>query len=243
MNKLVNVITEEREMVLNSREVAEMIGKRHDHLLRDIRNYIEFLGQAKIGESDFFIESSYVNSQNKTQPCYKLTKMGCEMVGNKLTGEKGTIFTAKYVKRFNDMEKHITKQIKPMNSIELLELQFKVLKEQEVKIKEVENKVDDLENNMPLFSVDCKEIQALVRKVGISVLGGYKSTAYNNKSIRGKVYSDIHSQLKREFGVQRYEAIKRSEISKAKEILKEYKAPLYIKEMVKALNDQIGMVY
>ena len=30
--------------------------------------------------------------------------MGCDFLANKFTGEKGIIFTAKYVKRFNDME-------------------------------------------------------------------------------------------------------------------------------------------
>ena len=50
------------------------------------------------------MESEYVNSQNKKQPCYEITKMGCEFVANKMTGVKGTAFTAKYVERFNKME-------------------------------------------------------------------------------------------------------------------------------------------
>ena len=92
---------------IDSREVAEAIGKRHDHLLRDIRNYTEViakLGLPKIGESDFFIGSSYLNAQNKEMPCYLVSKMGCEMVANKLTGEKGVLFTAAYVSKFNAME-------------------------------------------------------------------------------------------------------------------------------------------
>ena len=92
---------------IDSREVAEVIGKRHDHLLRDIRNYIEIIakgGLPKVGESDFFIESSYKNAQNKEMPCYLLSKMGCELVANKLTGEKGVLFTAAYVVKFNALE-------------------------------------------------------------------------------------------------------------------------------------------
>ena len=38
--------------------------------------------------------------------------------------------------------------------MELMELQFKVLKEQEEKIAQVENKVDKLEEDMPLFQID-----------------------------------------------------------------------------------------
>ena len=61
----------EAPSAIDSREVAEMVGKGHDKLLRDIRNYIKQLGQAKIGESDFFTESTYQNSQNKTMPSTK----------------------------------------------------------------------------------------------------------------------------------------------------------------------------
>lgn len=89
---------------INSREVAKMVGKEHKHLLRDIKNYIQYLDESKIGPSDFFIESAYKNTQNKTQPCYEITKMGCEMIANKLTGKKGILFTATYVKKFNEME-------------------------------------------------------------------------------------------------------------------------------------------
>jgi hypothetical protein len=37
-------------------------------------------------------------------PCYLINKPGCEMVANKLTGEKGVLFTAAYVAKFNEME-------------------------------------------------------------------------------------------------------------------------------------------
>lgn len=95
-------------MAIDSREAAEMVGKEHNKLLRDIRTYVEYLGEAKIGQSDFFIESYYINSQNKKQPCFLLTKQGCEMVANKLTGKKGVLFTARYVMKFNEMESQQT---------------------------------------------------------------------------------------------------------------------------------------
>lgn len=89
---------------IDSREVAEIVGKEHSMLLRDIRRYIEQLGQSKIAQSDFFTESTYRNSQNKTQPCYLVTKKGCEFIAHKLTGIKGTKFTATYINRFHEME-------------------------------------------------------------------------------------------------------------------------------------------
>ena len=138
---------------------------------------------------------------------------------------------------FINCEKKL-KEIKKLSPMELMELQFKALKEQEEKILQVENKVDKLEEDMPLFQIDCKEIQALVRKKGIEVLGGYRSIAYNNNSLRGKVYSDIQHQIRREFGVVRYEAIKRSQLEMAKEIIINYKVPLVLENEIKLLNGE-----
>lgn len=136
---------------------------------------------------------------------------------------------------FINCEKKL-KEVKKLSPMELMELQFKALKEQEEKIAQVENKVDKLEEDMPLFQIDCKEIQALVRKKGIEALGGYKSVAYNDNSLRGKVYSDIQHQIRREFGVSRYEAIKRSQLEMAKEIIGNYKVPLVLENEIKLLN-------
>ena len=137
---------------------------------------------------------------------------------------------------FINCEKKL-KEVKKLSPMELMELQFKALKEQEEKIAQVKNKVDKLEEDMPLFQIDCKEIQALVRKKGIEALGGYRSIAYNDNSLRGKVYSDIQHQIRREFGVSRYEAIKRSQLEMAKEIISNYKVPLVLENEIKLLNE------
>lgn len=89
---------------ITSMEVSQMVGKEHGKLLRDIRNYISQLGEAKIGFTDFFKESTYVTEQNKTLPCFLVTKKGCEFIAHKLTGQKGTEFTARYINRFHEME-------------------------------------------------------------------------------------------------------------------------------------------
>lgn len=99
------------EQTISSIEVADMVGKEHKNLMRDIRSYESELGQLKIEPSGFFKESTYKNSQNKTMPCYDVTKKGCEFIAHKLTGVKGTEFTAKYINRFHDMEEIIKQGI------------------------------------------------------------------------------------------------------------------------------------
>lgn len=92
---------------LDSREVAKMIDKSHKNLLADIRIYEKYMEESTeliIQPSDFFIKSVYQDSTGRTQPCYLITRKGCEMVANKLTGAKGVQFTARYIQRFHEME-------------------------------------------------------------------------------------------------------------------------------------------
>lgn len=102
----------ELEMMLGSREVAEMVGKDHKELLRDIRRYCEQLSQSKIALPDFFKESEFEN-RGKKYPCYQVTKKGCEFIAHKLTGVKGTEFTARYINRFHEMEEKLEQTVTP----------------------------------------------------------------------------------------------------------------------------------
>lgn len=93
--------------VIDSRQVAEAVGKAHKNLLQDIRTYCGHLGELNFQPTDFFIESTYKTEQNKEMPCYLCTRKGCEMIANKLTGQKGVAFTALYINAFHTMETHI----------------------------------------------------------------------------------------------------------------------------------------
>jgi Rha family phage regulatory protein len=106
MNEL-TIIKRNGGAYIDSRQVAEYIGKDHRNLLRDIRGYCEIIeksNELKIERISFFLESSYVDSRGREKPCYLLSKMGCELCSHKLTGEKGILFTAAYVYRFNELE-------------------------------------------------------------------------------------------------------------------------------------------
>lgn len=101
MNSLISMTTTK---TIESREVAEMIGRKHSELLKDIRRYIGYLAEGKIHSGSFFLEASYSDQNNQIRPCFLLSKQGCEMIANKLTGKTGTIFTARYVQKFNELE-------------------------------------------------------------------------------------------------------------------------------------------
>ena len=80
-----------RNTTITSVEVADMVGKEHKKLLRDIRVYCEQLSGANLGPGDFFTESTYLDSNNQSRPCYMVTKKGCEFIAHKLTGQKGKL--------------------------------------------------------------------------------------------------------------------------------------------------------
>ena len=66
--------------VITSMEVAQMVDKKHYDLLKDIRRYYEQLVEGKIPFNDFFTESTYISENNRTVPCYLVTKKGCEFI-------------------------------------------------------------------------------------------------------------------------------------------------------------------
>ena len=95
---------------VDSREVAAFIGKQHKNLLRDISGYISYMKKSielTFELNDYFLESSYFDSRRRALPRYLLTKAGCEICANKLSGERGVLFTVAYVTKFNTMEKHL----------------------------------------------------------------------------------------------------------------------------------------
>lgn len=100
---------------LTTLEVAEMMETPHCDILKKLegrkgrKGYIQILGEGQMSVTDYFIKSSYMTAQNKEMPCFEVTRLGCDFLANKSTGEKGVLFTARYVKRFHELEE--SKQI------------------------------------------------------------------------------------------------------------------------------------
>ena len=229
------------ELVVTSRQVAEDFGKNHKEVIRAIENHINTLGGAQNCAS-LFIESKYQHFQNKQwYKEYLLTKDGFAFAVMSFTGEEAAKWKLKYIEAFNKMEQALREPIKPLSPIELMELQFKVIKEQEQKIIAIDKKINSLEWDMPLFNVECDELQKVLKKKGVEVLGGYRSPAYNDRSLRAKVYVDIQGQIRREFGLSSYKAIKRKNIDLAKEIINNYTAPICLSDEIYCLNQQVEL--
>ena len=118
MNEIILQNYTTQNSTITTLEIAEMTETEHWKILRKLdgrtkkngehdKGYIEILRDNQMVVSDYFIKSSYKSEQNKNMPCYLVTKLGCDFLANKFTGEKGILFTAKYVKRFDEMEQTI----------------------------------------------------------------------------------------------------------------------------------------
>lgn len=151
MDYIVNEICDEKNNIGNgifpagyengllSTEVAELLGKRHNDLLRDIKKYTEYLTDQNQEKdlrnfasifslqdtnilqndvSDFWKESTYQDEYGRSQPCYLVTKMGCEFIAHKLSGKKGAIFTCRYIRYFHKMEHLLEAQRSHMKDVQ-----------------------------------------------------------------------------------------------------------------------------
>lgn len=222
--------TEDGELVVSSRRVAEDFDKRHADVIKAIEDKMkvnEILRSPK-----YFIESTYTDKSNRKSKEYLLTRDGFSFLVMGFTGSKADEWKLKYIEAFNKMEQaiknpfaHLSKELQAIIAID-------------TKVQKIEEDFNTFKSNLPLLNVDCKELQAEVRKKGIEVLGGYRSAAYNNKSLRSRTYQDIQCQIKREFGVNRYEAIKSRQVDKAIEIIRDYKAPYVLQDEIIMCNNQ-----
>lgn len=129
---------------------------------------------------------------------------------------------------------------KPMSAMQLMELQFQAIKEVKADVDSLNKDLQDFKQDMPLLAVECEKITRAKNQKVVNIMGGKKSNAYKDNSLRGKVYRDVDSQLRREFGINTYKAIKRSQCDKAIEIINNYVPPMVLSEQIEEANAQIS---
>lgn len=103
------VFEQNGQLWTDSREVAATVESRHADLLEKIEGYTRYLTDGDFRPLDYFVPSSYIDSKGEKRPCYLCTKIGCDMIANKLQGRKGVQFTARYIEAFEKMKEFIEK--------------------------------------------------------------------------------------------------------------------------------------
>ncbi|MBT2579185.1 ORF6C domain-containing protein [Bacillus sp. ISL-8] len=234
-NKL--VFESNGEVVTDSLTVANMFGKRHDNVMADIRNQMEYAGQ------EFsllnFKESNY-ESRGKKYSKFDLTEEAFTLVVFGYNTREAVQIKIRFIQEFKHMKEYIKNQQQvPTDPMSILKLTFEALEGQKQELQHIKSDVKDLRENAPLFAVECDEISNAVKRHGVALLGGKQSNAYQHAGIRGKVYRDIYNQLYREFGVTSHKAIKRGHLELATKIVGEYTLPIVLSETINVVNSQI----
>lgn len=107
------------------------------------------------------------------------------------------------------------------------------------RIDKVDKDLQEFKADMPLLALECQRITRAKNQKVVPLMGGKSAPAYKNKSLMHKVYSDVDAQLRREFGVNTYKAVKRNQCDLAVKIIEDYVLPMYLKEEIDAENAQM----
>ncbi|ATO56893.1 Rha family transcriptional regulator [Bartonella sp. 1-1C] len=105
LTEITKTVEQETVQTMSSREIAKLCGKRHDHVMRDIKQMLEELYSKstapKFGVSDF--AGLYKDSTGRTLPCYHLPKRECLI----LVSGYSTALRAKIIDRWQELEKQV----------------------------------------------------------------------------------------------------------------------------------------
>lgn len=189
------------QATIDSREVAEMMGKTHSDLLKSIQGsgknlgIIPVLTKGNFHLVDYFIESTYIDTKGEVRKCYLVTKMGCELLGNKLQGEKGILFSASYVKRFNEMEKQLTNNLLSFQIEDPIERAKAWIKEMENNQKLLAEKDEIIEELSPLAKLARERIDS-TGTVSITDLTKTYGLQRGQLTCWAKIKGFIHKKLR-----------------------------------------------
>ncbi|MCD1025799.1 Rha family transcriptional regulator [Enterococcus sp. SMC-9] len=227
------------EKTITSIEVAEMVGRRHDQVLRDIQKIIEHLTDHKSVVSELFIESTYEDASGRELPCYLLTKRGCELYSTRMTGAKGTQFALAYIERFNEMETVIKEQsLKiPQSPQEALRLMFQYQENTSEKVEKVEERVTDLEENIVLSAGDYGYV---TRRINQRVAEVGRSFGKLTNKQRGELHRDINSGVKKITGVSTRTQLRQKHFQTVLDYITDWEPSTATKTVVRQMSLELG---
>lgn len=126
---------------MSSLQIAEITGKRHDAILRDIRHLI-----TQGVNAHNFVEVEYTDKKGEKRPCFELTKKGCLILASGYDAR----LRERIVDRWEELETEKQKGgfVIPQSFSEALQLaanQAKQIEEQQKAIEQKDNKITKLQ--------------------------------------------------------------------------------------------------
>ncbi len=251
MKELSNVVTQTPiEIALGIDENGMTTAKKlYEFLGMDLKNYSRWL-RNNITDNEFAEENVdyWVFVMDEENPLggrptqdYKLSAHFAKKLSMMSKSEKGEQ-ARQYFVRVEDSMKEVALRLRNMSpELQAIIMHDKKIQQVETRVESVNQDLQDFKMDMPILGIEIDKITAAVKKKGVHCLGGKESNAYKDKSLRGKVYHDIYRELKRQFGVTTYKAIKRNQCDLAVEVIERYALPYVLAEQIKDCNAQMNM--
>lgn len=109
------------------------------------------------------------------------------------------------------------------------------------KVETLTDRMDKIEMDLPILPIEADRITEAVRRKGVAIMGGKQSAAYQDRGVRQKVYNNIYANLKYNFAVRSYKAIKRSQCDRAIEIINNWNPPVFLLDIIEECNNQMTL--
>lgn len=240
MNEL--VVTEYKNIrVLTTQQIAEAYGTESqvitNNFNRNKDRYTEgkhFICLAGDELKEFKTKNQNDLSLKRINQLYLWTEKGAFLHAKSLNTDKAW-------EVYDHLVDNYFNKKKPLSALEQLQLTQQAVLEVKEQIDSVNEDLQEFKKDMPLLALECQRITIAKNKKAVPLLGGKDAPAYKDKSLRSKVYSDIDSQLRREFGVSTYKAIKRSQCDIAIGIIERYKLPMALADQIYDTNAQLSL--
>ena len=169
---------------------------------------------------------------------YRLSANFAKKLSMQSKTAKGEQARQYFLKVETKLKEAVKQSIAPMTPLEQLQLQAQAILQVNEKVDVLDKKLERLELDLPILPIEADRITEAVRKRGVDILGGKGSNAYQDRSVRQRVYSNIYADLKANFRVRSYKSIKRHQCDSALNVIARYEAPLYLQDEIFMMNGQ-----
>ena len=224
------------ELVVTSRQIAEDFGKDHRVVVRAIENKAMSLTEQNCSVEKLFIPTTYNHNGNEYKE-YLLTRDGFTFIVMGFTGPKADTWKLKYIEAFNKMEEVLRQPQKQLSPMEMMELQFKIIKDHDKKFEEVDEKIEVLSNSMTIDYGQQEVIHRIAKERVVVVLGGKDTPAY--RELSKKVFSNLWKRYKQVFHVASYKDTAKKDFEEAINYIKKWEPSKELGYMITGANSQI----
>ena len=209
------VFIEGGKVVTDSLTVAEVFGKRHDNVIRDIASQIVKLHEA--GEGSFillnFEESSYKSERGNFYTKYNLTEEAFTIIAMSYTTPEAMKFKVKFIQEFKRMREELSGP-KVLSEREQLIASMKLSLSNSEELTAIKSEVAEIKEQVSnKITLDHGEQQAINHAIKQRVESIFPDFEQNMN--KPKLYSQIHSHLRRAFAAPSYRTIKAKDFEEA----------------------------